>query len=162
VLFIQFPPLAKNVLGANKEVASLFLAIFSVGIAIGSVAINRLLKGQVSARYAPASVIVMGLFVVVFFFVCRNWHLIGAGELYDIASFVKHPDAALLLLSLLGELFRARRRCEHCGWRGVAGALRRARGRGRGGRSKPELGCVRRRRAHASRRGRGRGRGGRR
>ncbi len=102
VLFIQFPPLAKNVLGADKEVASLFLAIFSVGIAIGSVAINRLLKGQVSARYAPASVIVMGLFVVVFFFVCRNWHLIGPGELYDIASFVKHPDAALLLLSLLG------------------------------------------------------------
>jgi predicted MFS family arabinose efflux permease len=102
VLFIQFPPLAKNVLGADKEVASLFLAIFSIGIAIGSVAINRLLKGQVSARYAPASVIVMGLFVVAFFFVCRNWHLIGAGELYDIASFVKHPDAALLLLSLLG------------------------------------------------------------
>ncbi len=102
VLFIQFPPLAKNVLGADKEVASLFLAIFSIGIAIGSVAINRLLKGQVSARYAPASVIVMGLFVVAFFFVCRNWHLIGAGELYDIASFVKHPDAAPLLLSLLG------------------------------------------------------------
>ena len=102
VLFIQFPPLAKNVLGADKEVASLFLAIFSIGIAIGSVAINRLLKGQVSARYAPACVIVMGLFVVAFFFVCRNWHLIGAGELYDIASFVKHPDAAPLLLSLLG------------------------------------------------------------
>jgi predicted MFS family arabinose efflux permease len=102
VLFIQFPPLAKNVLGADKEVASLFLAIFSIGIAIGSVAINRLLKGQVSARYAPASVIVMGLFVVAFFFVCRNWHLIGAGTLYDIASFVQHPDAVLLLLSLLG------------------------------------------------------------
>ena len=102
VLFIQFPPLAKNVLGADKEVASLFLAIFSIGIAIGSVAINRLLKGQVSARYASACVIVMGLFVVAFFFVCRNWHLIGAGELYDIGSFVKHPDAVPLLLSLLG------------------------------------------------------------
>lgn len=44
VLFIQFPPLAKNVLGADKEVASLFLAIFSIGIAMGSVAINRMLK----------------------------------------------------------------------------------------------------------------------
>jgi predicted MFS family arabinose efflux permease len=102
VLFIQFPPLAKNVLGADKEVASLFLAIFSIGIAIGSVAINRLLKGQVSARYAPASVIVMGLFVVAFYFVCRNWHVIGAGELYNIAGFVKHPDAIPLLLTLLG------------------------------------------------------------
>ncbi len=102
VLFIQFPPLAKNVLGADKEVASLFLAIFSIGIAIGSVAINRLLKGKVSARYAPASVIVMGLFVVAFYFVCRNWHVIGAGELYNISGFVAHPDAIPLLLALLG------------------------------------------------------------
>ena len=45
VLFIQFPPLAKNVLMASKEVASLFLVIFSVGVALGSVAINVLLKG---------------------------------------------------------------------------------------------------------------------
>ena len=52
VLFIQFPPLVKNVLTADRAVASLFLAIFSVGVAIGSVAINRLLKGQVSARFA--------------------------------------------------------------------------------------------------------------
>ena len=102
VLFIQFPPLAKNVLGADKEVASLFLAIFSIGIAIGSVAINRMLKGQVSARYAPACVIVMGLFVLAFYFVCRNWHVIGAGELYNITGFVAHPDAIPLLLSLLG------------------------------------------------------------
>src|SRR5690606_16628727 len=40
VLFIQFPPLAKNVLFASREVASLFLVIFSIGVAIGSVAIN--------------------------------------------------------------------------------------------------------------------------
>ena len=33
VLFIQFPPLAKNVLFASKEVASLFLVIFSIGVA---------------------------------------------------------------------------------------------------------------------------------
>ena len=52
VLFIQFPPLVKNVLTADRAVASLFLAIFSVGVAIGSVAINRLLKGEVSARYS--------------------------------------------------------------------------------------------------------------
>jgi predicted MFS family arabinose efflux permease len=102
VLFIQFPPLAKNVLGADKEVASLFLAIFSVGIAIGSVVINRLLKGQVSARFAPVSVIVMGLFVVAFHLVCKNWHVIGEGELYNITGFIAHPDAIMLLATLLG------------------------------------------------------------
>ena len=53
------PPLVKNALGADQSVATLFMAIFSIGIAIGSVAVNRLLKGQVSARYSPASVIVM-------------------------------------------------------------------------------------------------------
>ena len=102
VLFIQFPPLAKNVLYADKEVASLFLAIFSIGIAIGSVAINRLLKGEVSAKYAPVSVIVMGLFVVAFHFICRGWDASGDGSLYNLSSFVIHDDAWLLLGSLLG------------------------------------------------------------
>src|SRR3546814_15507655 len=73
VLFIQFPPLVKNVLSADKSVASLFLGIFSIGIAIGSIAINRLLFGHVSARYAPASVIGMGIGIVAFHIVCDLW-----------------------------------------------------------------------------------------
>ena len=64
VLAAQFPPLVKNALGADQQVATLFLAIFSIGVAIGSVAVNRLLKGQVSARYSPASALGMGLFVL--------------------------------------------------------------------------------------------------
>lgn len=102
VLFIQFPPLAKNVLTASKEVASLFLVVFSVGVAIGSVAINALLKGTVSARYSPASVIVMGLFVVAFFFVCRQWVPDTGGSLFTVGEFVTHSMAIPLLLSLLG------------------------------------------------------------
>jgi MFS family permease len=102
VLFIQFPPLAKNILHADKSVASLFLAVFSIGIAIGSVAVNRLLKGQVSARYSPVSVIVMALFVVAFYWVCRNWGDEPVGTLYDIGGFLAHKSVVPLLLSLLG------------------------------------------------------------
>lgn len=102
VLFIQFPPLAKNVLGASKEVASLFLVVFSIGIAIGSVLINRLLQGKVSARYSPASVIVMGLFVVAFHLVCKAWQVPADHKLMGAATFVVHPLAVPLLLSLLG------------------------------------------------------------
>ena len=102
VLFIQFPPLAKNVLHASKEVASLFLVIFSVGIAIGSMAINALLKGTVSARYSPASVIVMGVFVVAFHLVCRLWGEEPLDGLLDVAGFVARPLAVPLLLTLLG------------------------------------------------------------
>ena len=49
ILFIHFPPLVKNVLGADKSVASLFLAIFSIGIAIGSIGVDGLVCGHVSA-----------------------------------------------------------------------------------------------------------------
>ena len=102
VLFIQFPPLAKNTLMASKEVASLFLVIFSVGVAIGSVAVNALLKGVVSARYSPVSVIIMGVFVVGFYFVARSWqHYPGEG-LLDVSAFITHPHAPLLMLMLLG------------------------------------------------------------
>ena len=73
MLIIIFPPLVKNVLGANEQVASLFIAIFSIGIAIGSVLINRLLKSEVSARFAPASVVAMGVFVLMLHFVALAW-----------------------------------------------------------------------------------------
>src|SRR3546814_5567588 len=51
ILASQFPPLVKNEFNANQQVATLFLALFSVGVAVGSIAINRLLKGEVSARF---------------------------------------------------------------------------------------------------------------
>jgi len=100
VLFIQFPPLAKNVLSASKEVASLFLVIFSVGVAIGSMAINALLKGTVSARYSPYSVIAMALFVVLFHFVCRAWGDPSPG-LIDVPTFIALPLTLPLLATLL-------------------------------------------------------------
>ncbi len=101
VLFVQFPPLAKNVLSASKEVASLFLVIFSIGVAIGSMSVNALLKGTVSARYSPASVLAMGLFVVGFYLVCRQWTT-DAGGLLDVKGFMAEPLALALLLCLLG------------------------------------------------------------
>ncbi len=102
VLFIQFPPLAKNVLAASKEVASLFLVIFSIGVAIGSMSVNALLRGTVSARYSPASVLIMGLFVVAFYLVCRAWTPHPGNGLMDIGHFIAQPLAIPLLLSLLG------------------------------------------------------------
>ena len=102
VLFVQFPPLAKNVLSASKEVASLFLVMFSIGVAIGSLSVNALLKGTVSARYSPSSVLAMGLFVVGFFMICRQWTASPGGGLLDVTHFMAQPLAVPLLLCLLG------------------------------------------------------------
>jgi len=102
VLIIIFPPLVKNVLGANEQVASLFIGIFSVGIAIGSVLTNRLLKNEVSARFAPASVITMGVFVMLLRYVAGSWEKHMDTHLTTLSNFLMHPMAALMIVALLG------------------------------------------------------------
>jgi hypothetical protein len=102
VLIVIFPPLVKNDFTATKEVASLFLAIFSIGIAVGSIAINRLLQGEVSARYSPVSVIIMAGFVWFFQYVTVTWTPAPAGTLYDVASFLGQPYSWRVLLALFG------------------------------------------------------------
>jgi len=101
VLIIIFPPLVKNVLGANEQVASLFIAVFSIGIAIGSVAINRLLRSKVSARFAPPSVIAMGVFVLLLHFVALTWSKQDSG-LTTLGNFLFNPMAWPMILCLLG------------------------------------------------------------
>jgi hypothetical protein len=70
-------------------------------VAIGSVAVNALLKGQVSARHAPASVLAMGLFVACFYLVCRVWSVHHAGGLMAVPEFLAQPLAIPVLVSLL-------------------------------------------------------------
>ena len=101
VLAAQFPPLVKNALGADQTVATLFLATFSVGVAIGSVAVNRLLRGEVSARYSPASALLMGLFVLDLYRRVKGWPPAGA-ELRDLEAFLAVPNSWMVVLDLLG------------------------------------------------------------
>ena len=102
VLVIEFPPLVKNVFTADKQVASLFLAIFSIGVAIGSVIINRMLCGRVSARFAPASVIAMGAFILLVAFAAHHWAVAPGDTLYNLQEFAHHPGSPLVAIALLG------------------------------------------------------------
>lgn len=102
VLIITFPPLVKNVLTADERVASLVIAIFSVGVAIGSVIINTMLKGRISARFAPASVIAMGAFVILFSVLARSWVPAPGDGLYGIVDFATQARAVPVVLALLG------------------------------------------------------------
>ena len=101
ILAAQFPPLVKNALGADNTVATLFTAIFSVGVAIGSIIVNRLLKGHVSARYSPGSVIVMGLFVLDLWWNVKGWEHVGTG-LMNWRDFLALTTGDRIILDLLG------------------------------------------------------------
>ena len=92
ILGTLFVPLVKNVLQADQHVATLFLSVFSIGVGVGSIAINRLLGGTVSARYAPAAALLMGLFLL---------------DLHHVASHWDAPDAAVGWRAFL-ELHNAR------------------------------------------------------
>ncbi|MGQ3100719.1 MAG: MFS transporter [Sphingopyxis solisilvae] len=101
ILAAQFPPLVKNALGADNTVATLFTAIFSVGVAIGSIVVNRLLKGQVSARYSPGSVLVMSVFVLDLWWNVKGWSHHGA-TLMDWREFLALTAGDRIILDLLG------------------------------------------------------------
>lgn len=101
VLAAQFPPLVKNILGADQAIATLFLAIFSVGVAIGAVAVNRILKGAVSARCSPLSALVMGAFVCDMWWVAHNWPA-PHGVLMNFSDFMAMPHAYRVIIDLLG------------------------------------------------------------
>jgi MFS family permease len=101
ILAAQFPPLVKNVLHADEQVATLFLAIFSVGVALGSVLINRLLAGRVLAKYSPASAIAMGLFVCHLYWNVLNWP-VDAGGLMTFGQFILIPRAEWIMFDLFG------------------------------------------------------------
>ena len=101
VLVAIFPPLVKNALGSDNTVATMFTALFSVGVAIGSIAINRLLKGEVSARYAPVSVIAMGLFVLHLWWIVGHWGP-ASGALLDWRGFLRLSSGDWVIFDLVG------------------------------------------------------------
>lgn len=101
VLAAQFPPMVKNAIGGDNTVATLFTAMFSIGIAIGSVSINWLLGGKVSAKFAPASVIVMGLFVLDLWWSVKNWPA-PSGALITYRDFIYAHEGKRILIDLLG------------------------------------------------------------
>jgi MFS family permease len=98
ILAAQFPPLVKNVFHGDPGVATLFLGIFSIGVAVGSVAINRLLHNHVSARYAPSAALAMGLFVLILYVLCRNWP--DSDSLVSVADFLERVQGWLVVVDL--------------------------------------------------------------
>jgi acyl-[acyl-carrier-protein]-phospholipid O-acyltransferase / long-chain-fatty-acid--[acyl-carrier-protein] ligase len=68
VMLVQFPVFTKDVLLGNDTVANVFIAVFTVGIGLGSMLTNRLLKGEVSAKYVPLASIMITVFLLDLYF----------------------------------------------------------------------------------------------
>jgi hypothetical protein len=100
ILGTLFVPLVKNVLEADQQVATLFLAVFSIGVGVGSIAINRLLGGTVSARFAPAAALLMGACLLDLHHMTHHWDTPDA--MVGWRAFLDLHHARHILLDLFG------------------------------------------------------------
>jgi 1-acyl-sn-glycerol-3-phosphate acyltransferase len=73
----QFAGFAKDVIGGNVAVVTLLLAVFSLGIGIGSVLCERLSGRMVEIGLVPFGSIGMSVFAIDLYFASRGLHPVG-------------------------------------------------------------------------------------
>ena len=104
-----FLPYAKGVLGGDEHVATMFLAAFSIGIAIGSIVCERLSKHRLELGLVPIGAFGMSLFCADLFLVGQPWvadpsHLIGLREFFAHGAGWR-IQADLLLIASFGGMY---------------------------------------------------------
>jgi len=107
VLTQQFVPLVSH-LNATPSVGALFLGLFSVGVAIGSLTVSRLLRGEISARYVPVAALVLALSVVDLGLTVHR--LVPAATPIGLGAFMQvagswHLTADLLVIAMAAGVF---------------------------------------------------------
>ena len=85
----EIAPFAKDYLHANEQVVTLFMTLFSIGIGVGSVLCNRLLRGDISARYVPIGAVAMAVFTLDLYFASRAG-VPATGPLAGVSDFLSH------------------------------------------------------------------------
>jgi acyl-[acyl-carrier-protein]-phospholipid O-acyltransferase/long-chain-fatty-acid--[acyl-carrier-protein] ligase len=109
VFLAQFPAFAQATLSANEQVGNLFIAVFSVGISIGSLLCNKLLKGRIEATYVPLGAIGISVFCVDLVLSSSSLAA-GGGAVIGVGAFLAEPAnwrllGDLLAISICGGLY---------------------------------------------------------
>ncbi len=98
----QFPAFAKSILQADEAVVTLFLATFSVGIALGAVGCQLLLRGEITPRLLPFAILGISLFGLDLVFASPDaTALISQGALQGAEAFLQEPAHWRILMDLL-------------------------------------------------------------
>jgi acyl-[acyl-carrier-protein]-phospholipid O-acyltransferase/long-chain-fatty-acid--[acyl-carrier-protein] ligase len=96
----QFPTYTKNLINGDEFIVTLFLSIFSIGIAIGSVICNKLLKGKINGRLVPAGSI--GITLGITIFCIANYFYVTPEKIISLGEFFSNSYSSwLIALGLL-------------------------------------------------------------
>lgn len=107
----QFPTYTKLVVGGNEHIVTLFLTVFSIGVGVGSVWCNKLLKGAINGRLVPYGCMAMSL--AIFLFVGGSYlyppvadgQILGLGEFFTVGLAAYLILAGLLALSVASGVY---------------------------------------------------------
>jgi acyl-[acyl-carrier-protein]-phospholipid O-acyltransferase/long-chain-fatty-acid--[acyl-carrier-protein] ligase len=94
------PSFAKDVLFANEQVVTMMLALFAVGVGVGSMLAERLLHGEVSARHVPIAALGMAFFA--FDLYLASTGRVSTGALVPIRDFLAQSGSWRILADLVG------------------------------------------------------------
>ena len=95
-----FPSYAKDLLGGGESVATLFLAAFSCGIALGSVLCERLSRHRLELGLVPLGAIGLSIFCGALWVIGVPWE-VDPNNLIDALTFMTRPMGAVILAVLI-------------------------------------------------------------
>jgi acyl-[acyl-carrier-protein]-phospholipid O-acyltransferase/long-chain-fatty-acid--[acyl-carrier-protein] ligase len=110
VFLAEIPVFAKDILHTDEHVVTWFFAIFSIGIGIGSMLCNSLLKGKIHATYVPVAAIGITVFTIDLYVAARHNISLSSVVLMSIEQFLQsftgwRISADLLLLAICGGIY---------------------------------------------------------
>ncbi len=96
----NFSIYTKNIINGDEFIVTLFLAIFSIGIGMGSVMCNKLLKGKINGKFVPLGSIGISIGILAF---CISSHFYQTPDnIISIGKFFTNScQSYLIILSLL-------------------------------------------------------------
>ncbi len=99
----QMPNFTRINLGANEHVSALFMVLFSIGIGVGGLLNNRLLRGRVEATYVPLAAIGVTVFSIDLFFAGGSFakHFPPSHQLMGLSAFLGSFAAWRIIIDLL-------------------------------------------------------------
>ncbi|MDX2164098.1 MAG: acyl-[ACP]--phospholipid O-acyltransferase [Gammaproteobacteria bacterium] len=105
-----FPAYTRTIIHGRPDIMTFFLTVFSVGIAVGSLLCNKILRGRINTTFVPISALMMSLFTIdlyhasQYFLIAPPEHLMTLSEfLVKLAGWRIIFD--LFMLSVMSGLF---------------------------------------------------------
>jgi acyl-[acyl-carrier-protein]-phospholipid O-acyltransferase/long-chain-fatty-acid--[acyl-carrier-protein] ligase len=100
-LLSQVPLLARDVLYADYGVSNLFLAVFSLGVIVGSFLCNKIISNEITSKYLFISAIGISVFGIDLYFACKNYVIsCEISSLKNIFTFLSNLKSWRILLDL--------------------------------------------------------------